>query len=118
MPTFCRFMLISALLWAIAHIQANFPLKLTVPELAKRSHLSTFHFSRLLPDWLAYRRANISCNTDLWWRKSCYPSRIQICLLLMSRRILDSQIRLNSVAISAATMGARLMIIADTSSHI
>jgi AraC-like DNA-binding protein len=32
---------------AIAHIQANFPLKLTVSELATRSHLSTFHFSRL-----------------------------------------------------------------------
>ena len=50
----------------------------------------------------------------------CRPvhPRIQTCLLLMSQRILDSQIRLNSVAISAATMGSHLMNIADISSHI
>ena len=32
---------------AISHIEANFRSKLTVPEMAARSHLSTFHFSRL-----------------------------------------------------------------------
>jgi AraC family transcriptional regulator len=32
---------------AISHIEANFRSKLTVPEIAANSHLSTFHFSRL-----------------------------------------------------------------------
>ena len=32
---------------AISHIEANFRSKLTVPEIAASSHLSTFHFSRL-----------------------------------------------------------------------
>ena len=36
----------------------------------------------------------------------------------MSQRILDLKIRLNSVAISVATMGSNLMNIADISSHI